>query len=126
MSRARPPAIGSCALGVSLLLMASVASAQQPAGAGTDPQASVNNILNQSLGSINECYRGVHEYFNDDVVGWAMKQVFTKAAEPGGICDQYLQHSAEIPLELSVPLLPGISMNTEKVCKLIKRPACAK
>jgi hypothetical protein len=34
-----------------------------------DPQCAVNKILCQSLGSIDESYRGVHQYFNDDFIG---------------------------------------------------------
>lgn len=41
-----------------------VAQGQQ----GYDPQCSVNEILRRSLGSIDERYRGVHRYFNDDAV----------------------------------------------------------
>jgi len=36
---------------------------------GYDPQCSVNGVLRRSLESIDERYRGVHPYFNDDLIG---------------------------------------------------------
>jgi hypothetical protein len=104
------------------------AAPSSPSEPGLDPQASINNVIAQSLGSINECYRGVHEFFNDDLVGWALEKsmnlLFREAAKPGGLCDQYLKHASEIPFEISVPLLPWLSVNTEKLCKLIQHPRC--
>lgn len=44
----------------------STATGTGTAPAQTDP---ATNILNQSLGSIDENYRGKHKWFNDDVVG---------------------------------------------------------
>lgn len=44
----------------------STATGTGTAPAQTDPGT---NILNQSLGSIDENYRGKHKWFNDDVVG---------------------------------------------------------
>lgn len=41
-------------------------SAEQMRG---NPQQDVNNVLNQSLGSINDTYRGMHQFFNDDIIG---------------------------------------------------------
>jgi hypothetical protein len=36
---------------------------------------SVNNILNSSLGSIDETYRGQHAFFSDDWIGNLLSQV---------------------------------------------------
>ncbi|MBA4192099.1 MAG: hypothetical protein C0467_29320 [Planctomycetaceae bacterium] len=43
------------------------ASGQQPPKAGGDPQKH-SEFLNKSLGSVNESYRGQHQWFNDDLV----------------------------------------------------------
>ncbi len=40
-----------------------------------NPQQDVNNILNSSLGSVNDTYRGLHQWFNDDVVGNLFSQI---------------------------------------------------
>lgn len=33
------------------------------------PQQDVNSIIHASLGSIDDSYRGMHQHFNDDVIG---------------------------------------------------------
>lgn len=38
-------------------------------GQGNDVQKAANNILNASLGSVNETYRGMTQFFKDDIVG---------------------------------------------------------
>lgn len=38
-------------------------------GQGNDVQKAANNILNASLGSVNDTYRGLHQWFKDDLVG---------------------------------------------------------
>ncbi|MBX9771296.1 MAG: hypothetical protein K2X29_07985, partial [Candidatus Obscuribacterales bacterium] len=38
-------------------------------GQGGDVQKAANNILNASLGSVNDTYRGLHQWFKDDLVG---------------------------------------------------------
>lgn len=38
-------------------------------GNGNEVQRAANNILNASLGSVNETYRGMHQWFKDDLVG---------------------------------------------------------
>ncbi len=38
-------------------------------GQGGDVQKAANNILNASLGSVNDTYRGMHQFFKDDIVG---------------------------------------------------------
>jgi hypothetical protein len=48
------------------------AASSKPPGASSNPSANappqggVNDILNSSLGNIDETYRGVHQYFNDE------------------------------------------------------------
>ena len=38
-------------------------------GQGSEMQKAANNILNGSLGSVNETYKGMHQWFKDDMVG---------------------------------------------------------
>jgi hypothetical protein len=38
-------------------------------GQGGDVQKAANNILNASLGSVNDTYRGLHQWWKDDLVG---------------------------------------------------------
>lgn len=40
-----------------------------------NPQSDVNNLLTNSLGSINETYRGMHQWFNDDIIGNLFEQI---------------------------------------------------
>lgn len=39
------------------------------------PQSSVSGLLNQGLGSINDTYRGIHQFFNDDIIGNLFSQI---------------------------------------------------
>jgi hypothetical protein len=53
---------------------------------GYDPQCMVNQIIRRSLQSIDERYRGVHRYFNDDLIGRLfsyMGDAYFKAAVKG-------------------------------------------
>jgi len=99
-----------------------------PGQPGSDPQASINSVLSQSLASIDECYRGMHQFFNDDLIGSTLQRgmdmLFHSATQPGGVCDLYTRNAANIPFEISVPLLPWLSVNTEKLCKLLRHPRC--
>ncbi len=118
--------------GVCALLVASSGVWQWMARADDAPQSiyepeiqnQANEILNQSLGSIDKCYNVPHRWFKDDLAARAFDELLKKAAEPNGLCDQYVKHMSEMPFEISVPLLPGVSMNTEKLCKLIQHPRC--
>ncbi len=40
-----------------------------------NPQGAVNNPLSTSLGSINDTYRGMHQWFNDDIIGNLFQQI---------------------------------------------------
>jgi hypothetical protein len=51
------------------------AAEQNTAGLTNNPQASVSNLVNQSLGSINDTYRGLHQWFNDDWIGNLFSQI---------------------------------------------------
>jgi len=66
----------------------------------------------------------VHSYFNDDIVAWALGKAFKKAAETGGLCDQYQRHAANLPVDIAVPLLPGVTVRLEKVCAMLQHPSC--
>jgi len=97
--------------------------AQQAAG---DPQAGVNEILNQSLGSVDECYRGMHSYFNDDIVGYLASAGFSAVikvlVQPGGVCDQLKRYS-DLPVSFSLSFGP-LSVSLDKLCPFLQRPAC--
>jgi hypothetical protein len=41
----------------------------------TAPQSSTAGLLNSGLGSINETYRGMHQWFNDDFIGNLFSQI---------------------------------------------------
>jgi hypothetical protein len=43
---------------------------------GVSPQGSTSNVLNESLNSIDETYRGKHQFFNDDMVGNLFSTLF--------------------------------------------------
>lgn len=91
-----------------------------------DPQTQVSNIINQSLTSINECYRGMNQYFNDDFIGWALRNALsglsTKILEPNGLCDQYVR--GDLPVDISIPVMPGVSIDVKKLCPLLQNPRC--
>jgi hypothetical protein len=55
-----------------------IIQAAEQSGTGAlsgNPQGQVNNVVAQSLGSINETYRGMHQWFNDDLVGNLFGQI---------------------------------------------------
>ena len=39
------------------------------------PQSSIDTILENSLSTINDTYRGEHQWFNDDIVGNLFEQI---------------------------------------------------
>ncbi len=84
-------------------------------------QAAVNDALQKSIEPSKDCYRGIHTEFDDDMIGDAINSLARKVGEPGGLCDWYRDYSADIPIEIGVPvpLLPGVSVNLDKLCKLI-------
>ena len=87
-------------------------------------QAAANDILTKSAGPAVNCYRGFHTSFDYDITGSALTALGRKVIEPGGLCDQYREYSADMPIEIGVPLLPGISVNIDKLCKMVQRPPC--
>jgi hypothetical protein len=89
-----------------------------------DQQAAANDILTKSAGPAINCYRGFHTSFDYDITGSALTALGRKVIEPGGLCDQYREYSADMPIEIGVPLLPGVSVNIDKLCKMVQRPPC--
>ena len=87
-------------------------------------QQVANDILTKSAGPAVNCYRGFHTSFDYDITGSALTALGRKVIEPGGLCDQYREYSADMPIEIGVPLLPGVSVNIDKLCKMVQRPPC--
>jgi hypothetical protein len=87
-------------------------------------EAAANEVLNKSPGPVPGCYSGFHTSFDYDITGSALTALGRKVIEPGGLCDQYREYSAEMPFEIGVPLLPGVSVNIDKLCKMVQRPPC--
>ena len=89
-----------------------------------DQQAAANDILTKSAGPAINCYRGFHTSFDYDITGSALTALGRKVIEPGGLCDQYREYSVDMPIEIGVPVLPGVSVNIDKLCKMVQRPPC--
>ena len=101
------------------------ASTSVPPQPDKDAQSAANDdILSKSGGAASNCYRGFHTSFDYDITGAALTALGRKVIEPGGLCDQYQHYSAEMPIEIGVPLLPGVSVNIDKLCKMVQRPPC--
>jgi hypothetical protein len=89
-----------------------------------DPEAAANEVLNRGPGPVTGCYSGFHTSFDYNITGSALSALGRKVIEPGGLCDQYRQYAADMPFEVGVPLLPGVSVNIDKLCKMVQRPPC--
>lgn len=89
-----------------------------------DQEAAANEVLNKSPGAASNCYSGFHTSFDYDITGSALTALGRKVIEPGGLCDQYREYSADMPIEIGVPVLPGVSVNIDKLCKMVQRPPC--
>ena len=89
-----------------------------------DQEAAANEVLNKSPAAASNCYSGFHTSFDYDITGSALTALGRKVIEPGGLCDQYREYSAEMPIEIGVPVLPGVSVNIDKLCKMVQRPPC--
>ena len=89
-----------------------------------DQEAAANEVLNKSPAPASNCYSGFHTSFDYDITGSALTALGRKVIEPGGLCDQYREYSADMPIEIGVPLLPGVSVNIDKLCKMVQRPPC--
>jgi hypothetical protein len=103
----------------------------QPASPAAPPppkkdqqEAAANEILNKTPAPATNCYSGFHTSFDYDITGSALSALGRTVVEPGGLCDQYRKYSADMPIEIGVPLLPGVSVNIDKLCKMVQRPAC--
>ena len=103
---------------------ANPASPNPPLPMEKEQQAAANDILTKSAGPAVNCYRGFHTSFDYDITGSALTALGRKVIEPGGLCDQYREYSADMPIEIGVPLLPGVSVNIDKLCKMVQRPPC--
>ncbi len=136
----------SSVLVIASLLAATVAAAQQPDTAPAPPtaadqgappaspiappqpkknqEAAANEVLNKSPGPVTGCYSGFHTSFDYNITGSALSALGRKVIEPGGLCDQYREYSADMPIEIGVPVLPGVSVNIDKLCKMVQRPPC--
>jgi hypothetical protein len=95
-----------------------------PPPAKKDPEAAANEVLNKSPVAASNCYSGFHTSFDYNITGSALTALGRKVIEPGGLCDQYREYSAEMPIEIGVPVLPGVSVNIDKLCKMVQRPPC--
>jgi hypothetical protein len=99
-----------------------------PSAAPPEPkkaqEAAANEILNKSPVPATNCYSGFHTSFDYDITGSALTALGRKVIEPGGLCDQYRDYTADSPFEVGVPLLPGVSVNIDKLCKMVQRPPC--
>lgn len=112
---AKPPAAGQAK---------DAAPPSAPPPPANASQAAVNDALQKSLEPSKDCYRGVHTEFDNDFVGETINSLARKVGEPGGLCDRYRDYAADIPLEIGIPVLPGVSVNLDKLCKLVQRPPC--
>jgi hypothetical protein len=89
-----------------------------------DPEAAANEVLSKGPGPVTGCYSGFHTSFDYNITGSALSALGRKVIEPGGLCDQYREYSAGMPFEIGVPVLPGVSVNIDKLCKMVQRPPC--
>ncbi len=102
----------------------------QPASPAASPpkkdqqEAAAKEILNKSAAPDVKCFSGFHTSFDYDITGTALSALARRVIEPGGLCDQYKEYSADMPVEIGVPVLPGVSVNIDKLCKMVQRPPC--
>ena len=87
-------------------------------------EAAAKEILSKSPAPATNCFSGFHTSFDYDITGTALSILARKVIEPGGLCDQYREYSADMPVEIGVPVLPGVSVNIDKLCKMVQRPPC--
>ncbi len=102
----------------------------QPASPSAPPpkkdqqEAAAKEILDKSPAPAVKCFSGFHTSFDYDITGTALSALARTVIEPGGLCDQYKEYSADMPVEIGVPVLPGVSVNIDKLCKMVQRPPC--
>ncbi len=87
-------------------------------------EAAAHEILSKSPAPVPNCFSGFHTSFDYDITGSALSALGRKVIEPGGLCDQYRDYAADFPVEIGVPVLPGVSVNIDKLCKMVQRPPC--
>jgi hypothetical protein len=78
-----------------------------------DPQASTNNIFSQSLGSIDERYRGSHPYFNDDVIGRALS--WAQPRTVAEVCTLWRTMPPNFPVTGNVSVF-GVEFSLDRIC----------
>lgn len=110
-----------------LSLICSIVYSQQ--GSDASPSQQVNpyvgeqgvpNSLEQSLGSINDCYRGMHPYFGEDYVGTLISKAGQATwTQLNDICKRSGGGSPSI----AIPIGP-INVPSDKVCYAIAHKAC--
>jgi hypothetical protein len=80
----------------------------------------VPNLLEQSLGSINECYRGMHPYFGADFVATLLSKAEKSTwAQLGDTCRQLGGGSPDISISIG-----PVSVPSDKVCYAITHARC--
>jgi hypothetical protein len=91
-----------------------------------DAEEAAVKLLNQSLQGVDSCYRGAHQWFKDDLVGRAYDALLKKVIQPDELCDRYLRHLSDVPIEVHVTPVPGVSLSvsTEKLCALVQHRPC--
>jgi hypothetical protein len=90
------------------------------------PQTGINNVVVESIQSIDKCYRGMHEGFNEDIIGdYIIKPLYKMIAiDPDSLCKRYLDSLKNgSPFEVNIPTyIPFVSINGEKYCKSVQQP----
>jgi hypothetical protein len=96
-------------------------------------QHDVNNMLAASLGSIDETYRGTHQYFRDDTIGLIISALAAKSSHQvvGSIknalesrngtelrkyCDAYIKTFPDDPIQISFGGPVSVSIALGKLC----------
>jgi hypothetical protein len=102
----------------------------------TASQDDVNNILDASLGSIEETYRGTHQYFRDDMIGVIISALAAQSshqvvgsikkalesrsgAELRKYCDWYITTFPDDPFEISLGGVISISTTVGILCRRV-------
>jgi hypothetical protein len=101
-----------------------------------DGQDDVNTILDASLGSIDETYRGTHQYFRDDMIGLIVSGLAAHSSHQvvGSIktalegrsgaelrmsCEAYIKTFPDDPIDISFGGPVSVSMTLGKLCSRV-------
>ncbi len=124
-----PPAVTAAPSSVTVAPPPAAEPAPAPAPPAAPPpkkeqqEAAAKAILDKSAPPVR-CFSGFHTSFDYDITGTALSALGRKVIEPGGLCDQYREYAGYMPVEIGVPLLPGVSVNIDKLCQMVQRPPC--